>query len=216
LLEVFRDLEVHGADTSKLSAFVNDLTKVLPLGWTRDRERERALNRYSRSEPQFAFGIASEEGRPAAVLFLMRRDKALKITNIVPDVGELTRHQYNTLVEAFDAICEPIAEQHGLRVHVGPDQQDISDMLTSKTMKALQLFSDAANKGTGSSHPLDRKRWLKFLVLAHNEDTALDTETLTRWLVEEQRWSEDQAGKLSVQYEFARDLLEEHDKSGTR
>jgi hypothetical protein len=121
LLEVFRDLEVHGADKSKLGAFVNELNKALPPGWTRDKETERAVNRYSGSpEPQFAFRIAPIHGRPAAVLFLMRRDRALKVTNIVPDVGELTRQQYNALVEAFDAICEPIAKRHGLRVHMIP------------------------------------------------------------------------------------------------
>jgi hypothetical protein len=121
LLEVYRDLEVQGADKSKLSAFVNELTKALPPGWARDRETERAVNRYSGStEPQFAFRIAPIRGRPAAVLFLMRRNRALKVTNIVPDVGELTRQQYNALVEAFDAICEPIAQRHGLTIHMIP------------------------------------------------------------------------------------------------
>jgi hypothetical protein len=150
------------------------------------------------------------------LVFLTRRGKALKITNIVPEIGELTRQQYNALVEAFDALCEPVAERHGLSVHVSSDHQDISDLLTPRTMRALQLFSNAANRGTGSSHPLGRKRWLKFLVLAHDENATLDTETLTRWLIEEQRWSEDQAVKLSVQYEFAHELLEQYDKSSTR
>jgi len=82
---------------------------------------ERAVNRYSGStEPQFAFRIAPIRGRPAAVPFLMRRNRALKVTNIVPDAGELTRQQYNAVVEAFDAICEPIAQRHGLTVHMIP------------------------------------------------------------------------------------------------
>jgi hypothetical protein len=74
------------------------------------------------AEPQFAFRIAPNHERSAAVLFLMRRDRALKVTNIVPDVGELTRQQYNTLVEAFDTICKPIAKRHGLRfIKLHPD-----------------------------------------------------------------------------------------------
>jgi hypothetical protein len=175
------------------------------------------ITRYSDSEPQFAFRVAASQGRPAAVVFLMRSGKALRITNIVPESeGELTRQQYNALVEAFDALCEPVAGRHGLRVRVTNDHQDIAALLTPNAMKALQLFSSAANKSTGSTHPLDRKRWLKFLVLAHDENTELDTETLTRWLIEEQRWSEDHAVKLSVQFEFAHELLEEYDKSGTR
>jgi hypothetical protein len=121
LLEVYRDLEVHAADKSKLGAFVDELTKALPSGWTRDRHSERIVNRYSGSaEPQFAFRIAPNHRRPAAVLFLMRRDRALKVTNIVPDFGELTRQQYNTLVEAFDTLCKPIAKRHGLKVHMIP------------------------------------------------------------------------------------------------
>jgi hypothetical protein len=114
-------LEVRGADKSTLCAFVDELTKALPAGWTRDRHSERIVNRYSGSTgPQFAFRIAPTRGRASAVLFLMRRSGALKVTNIVPDVGELTRQQYNTLVEAFDAICEPIAERHGLRILLTP------------------------------------------------------------------------------------------------
>lgn len=121
MLEVYRDLEVRGPDKSKLSAFVNELTKALPPDWTRDRESEKVVNRYSGStDPQFAFRVAPIRGRPSAVLFLMRRRGALKVTNIVPDRGELTRQQYNTLVEAFDRICEPIAEHHGLRILLTP------------------------------------------------------------------------------------------------
>jgi hypothetical protein len=216
LLEVFRDLVVHGANTAKLIKFVIDLTKALPAGWTRDLDCERTITRYSDSESQFAFRVAASDGRPTALVFLMRLGKALKITNIVPENGKLTRQQYNALVEAFDALCEPVAKRHGLSVDVSSDHQDISELLTPKTMRALHLFSNAANRNTGLSHPLDCKRWLKFLVLAHDENTTLDTETLTRWLVEEQRWSEDQAVKLSVEYEFARALLEEYDKSSTR
>lgn len=211
MLEVFKDFEIHDGDSSKLATFITELTKSLPARWKRDRKREQEVNRYS--GPQFAFHAASRPGHPAAYVFLMRRDKALTITNIVPEkLGKLTRGQYNAVLEAFREISDPIAKRLDLRVQVTPDHKDISDVLTPKPLKALQSFSHAANRSTGLSHPLDRERWLKFLVLAHAERTKLDTDFLSRWLIEEQRWPEGQAMKLAIEYEFALDLLAQYDK----
>jgi hypothetical protein len=214
LLEVFRDLAVKGDNNLKLTTFVAALSKSLPAGWKRDRDRERELNRHSGNPPHYSFGIAAREGKPAAHLFLMQRGDDFVITNIVPDkVGELTRGQYNAFVLEFSAICAPVATKLGLNVHVTSDQLDISERLTARAMSALKSFSNNANMST--LHPLDSERWRKFLLLAHKDKVDLDAQILTRWLVEEWRWPEDRAFDLAVEYEFARELLDDYDESST-
>jgi hypothetical protein len=214
LLEVFRNLAIRGAsDDAGLNTFVAELSKLLPTGWKRDRNREKELSRRT-LQPHFSFAIAASQGHPAAHLFLMRHGDGLEVTNIVPDkVGELGRKQYNAYVEAFHSICEPVAAQLGLQVHMTSDQLDLSERLTPRAMRALKAFSDNANMG--SLHPFDTERWRRFLILTHRDKVELDSQTLSRWLIEEWHWPEDTAHDLASEYDFARELLDDYDKGKT-
>lgn len=214
MLEVFRDLEISGTNQPTLSTFVAALSKALPVGWKRDTAREKQLGRNS-GDTHYSFSIAARQKKPAAHLFLMRRGAAFHITNIVPDkMGELGRKIYNNYVEEFRQICEPVAKRLGLTVRVTSDQQDISELLTPRAMKALQSFSSSANMG--SLHPFDEERWRKFLLIAHHDKVQLDSETLNRWLAEVWRWPDSGAQDLASEYDFARTLLDEYDGGAGR
>ena len=67
-------------------------------------------------------------------------------------------------------------------------------------------FSALANMSI--LHPADRKRWNEFLTSAYREKATLDSSMLQRWLIEEEKWPEDEAINLEIEYEHARDLLE--------
>jgi len=217
LLEVFRDWEIRSPDRSKLSEFLAELIRSLPRGWTRDAGREKELARHRDAGSLVVLKNDPETGLAAARLYLFSDPGIAKVTNIVPhERNELTRVEYNNILLAFHAIATPIAEKLGLEVTLTSDQENIADLMSERAMKALRAFSGLANKSTGASHPLDHDRWLKFLVYAHKDDARLDTETLIRWLIEEDDWYEDQAEKLGIAYEFARGLLAEYDKSGSR
>jgi hypothetical protein len=209
LLQVFRDFEVRGSN-AKLEKFVVELGRSLPNKWKRDRTREEQVNRYSNSNSQIAYHIASRAGQPAAHLFLWRDADKYVISNIVPiTVGQLTRAQYNSFVEEFRKLSVLIAENLGLEIRVSSDLLDISEHLTPRSMKALTNFERNANRG--SLHPLDSERWRRFLILAHKDNVSLASETLTRWFVEEQRWPEDRAVELAIEFEFALQLLKDYD-----
>jgi hypothetical protein len=213
LLEVFRELEVLG-NKAELDKFVSELGKALPKGWTRDRDRERQVNRYSDTAHQMAFYVAASPVRPAAHLFLISIPRGYRVSNVVPEkLGKLTRGEYNYIVEEFRAICAPIAVSNGLQLQISSNQMDISEQLTPRSMKALTAFEGSAN--ITSLHPLDSERWRKFLILAHKDNVDLSTNTLERWLIEEKRWPEDRAIKMVIEYEFARELLKDYDGSGT-
>jgi hypothetical protein len=158
LLEVFRDLEIHGA-RSKLTSFLAQFVKALPPGWKRDIAREKEIGRWSEGR-QFVFHVTAQNGRPAARIFILVRDETLKITNVVPDKsGRLTRSEYNSFFEQFDQIASPIARKLGLVIHMTSNQRNVGELLSSDALAALRAFSGLANKsGAASSFPTAQSR----------------------------------------------------------
>lgn len=90
---------------------------------------------------------------------------------------------------------------------------DLSKWLSPNATKLLRMYSDNANKQV--PHPLDQERWRRFLIEAHREKVAVpDFGTVLReWLVE-QDWSDERAEGLAIQFECARDLLDDYDREG--
>jgi hypothetical protein len=178
LLEVFRDFEIHGEEP-KLTTFLSQLVKVLPPGWKRDAILEKEIRHSLADGRQFVFRIEADDERPGANLFVLRRGPMLRVTNIVPtEIGQLSRRHYNSYIEEFSQIASPIAQRLGLQANITSDQRDIRNLLNPEAFAALRVFSVAANKNTGSSHPMDRRRWLAFLILEHTGGRRLDSHTL--------------------------------------
>jgi hypothetical protein len=209
VLEVYKSYRASGPE---LQAFVARLVENLPASWKPDRNASAQMHDLLGGTPTYVFRLKAKAGRPAARVFLMREHLTLELTNIVPQkVGQLTRRQYNSIVDELAEISTPIAQQMHLELSVGSDRQELSDMLSSRAATALRAFSDLANKSTGSAHPLDRQRWFNFLILAHLDRSRLDTETLVRWLREESHWPEHEAAELGSEFDFARYLLEAYE-----
>lgn len=75
-----------------------------------------------------------------------------------------------------------------------------------ETRKALESFSKLANKSTLGGHPRDQERWFRFLYLAHKADKQIDVDLVIKSL-EDLRWSNDDAYRLGLQFEFSQNLL---------
>ena len=101
-----------------------------------------------------------------------------------------------------------MVEEIGLKASLSPDEENIENWISEESVKKLKKFSVAANKSTGSAHPLDRKRWFDFLITVHHEHNKLDVSQLSRWLIECEHWPEDIAHELAMEYEFAMGLLD--------
>lgn len=124
-------------------------------------------------------------------------------------VPELGRRRYNAALRDFvDNVVEPAARRTAFDVRTTTERQSLEDWLPAATSDALRRFSATANRGTGSSHPSDRRRWFAFLLAARREGAALDAELLVRWLIEEEGWSDGQAHRLGGEYEFGLSLLD--------
>jgi hypothetical protein len=213
LLEVFRELEVTG-DTSVLDDFIDRVSRALPDGWSRNRAREKDAKLVG-GHRLFAFHCKDVGRWPAADLFLARDYGRFKVTNIVPEkAGSLSRSQYNAVLNEFaEQAIRPAASALGLEVSVTDEHAPITRWLSAEATLLLRQFSENANKGTGSSHPLDFSRWAAFLIQAHRDGSELDAQTLLRWLVEEEDWPEDTADRLAIEYEFSHELLQQYDNA---
>jgi hypothetical protein len=150
-------------------------------------------------------------------VFFLQKGNTLTITNIVPEgSGQLSRQEYNAVIELLRTASEPVADRLGLRVQISSGRKDLSDILKPKALKAFRTFLLAANKSTGLAHPSDRERWFRFLIIAYKESIDLDSETLIRWLMEEERWPEDKAFELALNYEIGHELLNAYDHNRSR
>jgi hypothetical protein len=147
-------------------------------------------------------------------LVLWEEPQGYMVSNIVPrNVGELGIHKYNTILRDFVAkVAEPAAQGGAFTVEVTPPYQALEDWMDGKAARSLRLFSGAANKSTGASHPADEGRWQQFLIDAHEAAKHASPEQLARWLIEVERWPDDIARELASSYEFALGLLARYDR----
>jgi hypothetical protein len=214
VLEVFKELEIRSHSRSALETFLSDLALYLPKGWKRDRVAEKDLEDVTPSYSDDSYVISvSRKKRKYARIFLFKSGLTAKITNIVPAaVGQLSRSQYNAIVQEFAGAIASPARALGLNLSISGDREDVLKSFGAPAGEALRKFSRGANKSTGSSHPSDKKRWIQFLIAAHLQKSEVSSSTLMRWLVEEEKWPEDMANDLAIQYEFSSDLLESYDQ----
>jgi hypothetical protein len=214
-IEVFQDLTLLGppGDRSKLR---DALIQQASLPWSHaEAAEERLASRPSILEGELlAFERLADNALPAAGLTLWSRPAGYEVTNIVPkEFGELGYTKYNALLQEFvDRVATPAARLVGYTVETTPARQSLEEWTSTEVARALRRFSEAANKSTGSSHPLDERRWFSFLIAAHRDGNRLDANRLGRWLIEVEGWDDDHAHKLVGEYEFARDLLVQYDQ----
>lgn len=212
-MKTYHDLEIQGQDAA-LSRFFTDISGALPDSWVRDGETEtRYRSLLGDVDQGYVFNFL---GEPKASLFVLKVGETATVANIVPlDTSELTMDQYNSVLGLFSAIFEDAAEKNSdIVVDHDTNELSLSEMVSGPTAALLEKFSNTANKATGSSHPLDRRRWLEFVVATHTENSNLDGAFLERWLNEELNWPQEQTEKLVDQYDFARDVLRAYDVSG--
>ncbi|MCP2221702.1 hypothetical protein [Bradyrhizobium elkanii] len=212
-IEVFQDLTIVGPQ-SKRGELREALIKTAAAPWKQALDAEHDLRRMSRGDDIIVFQREADSRLPAAGLTLWSRASGYEITNIVPKtVGQLTYAQYNGLLQEFErSIAKPAATIVGFVVEVSAPRQTLEEWVSPEVARALEGFSHLANKSTGSSHPSDQARWLRFLILSYRSAKKLDSDLLRRWLVEVDGWDEDHAFKLVVEYEFGLDLLTAYDR----
>lgn len=205
-MKTFRDLYIHlnGID---IETFSNELERQSKEPWIRRKEEEEELKGVGGTPICFEASKGSPVA-PATLFIFPTEGETLWVSNIVPTEGsELTYDQYNFALENFyENIVRPAIADSPITAELTSDKISIGSVAGDEVEKAFVRFSNLANKSTGSSHPLDRKRWLEFLILAHETGSDLHIDLVIRSLVE-LGWSEEKAFELGIQFEFAEELL---------
>lgn len=205
-MKTFRNLyiKLNGVD---IDTFSKDLEKKSKAPWVRNKDKEKELGGIE-GKPICFEALKGSAVSPAALFIFPKESDTLWVSNIVPtEESELSYDQYNfALMNFYEDIVLPAIEGTAITADLTSDQISIASIAGDEVEKALFHFSNLANKSTGSSHPFDRKRWLEFLVLAHEAKSELHSDVIIRSLVE-LGWSEEKAIELGIQFEFADDLL---------
>lgn len=214
-MKQFKDLAITGP-TEQLVAFIDEFSANLPAGWRRDRERETETQQ--EKDSWFVFIYESPAGEPPCNVFLSCVNGRLHVLNITPlKSGRLSMDQYNRVIDDFAGILRnQLPPDSTLDINLTDDIAAITDRVSPDAARLLEIFSNSANKSTGSSHLSDFERWANFLIKAHKEDSRdkLDGGFLAKWLEEELGWPSEQAEDLAIEYEFALRLLQAYDRPG--
>ncbi len=202
-MKTFQDLfiKLNGYD---LKEFEGRLKEKCTSNW-----KPRALDKKAYGNNWLCYEHSEGDKLPHAALFLADKSPDLfYVSNIVPkNVSELSYDQYNVLLNDFiSKVVRPAIERTQVEVEITEPETSIAIIAGEDISKKLDRFSVLANKSTGSAHPLDLERWFDFIVAVHKEGVVIDTDMLIRTLIE-QGWSEDKAGELAEEYEFALALL---------
>ena len=205
-MKTFRNLYIHlnGVD---IETFSNGLERQSKVPWVRRKDKEEELGGMGDK----AICFEAKKGtsvKPAALFIFPKEGETWWVSNIVPtEVSELTHDQYNAALENFfESILQPAIKDSPISAELTSNEVSVGSVAGVEVEKALVRFSNLANKSTRGSHPLDRKRWLEFLILAHESGSELYTDLVIHTLVE-LGWSEEAAIELGIQFEFSQDLL---------
>lgn len=210
-MEIFRDLYLS-IEPDRMAAMADLLEHSPTPGWTRDRVAEgRARSApVLRAQPTFCFSCSPEGRRPAAMVLLTQKDVGtFFVANIIPTAKHQLGHgEYNAILEDFyDRVIQPYIGPAGVRAELTEGEVDLEHWMPHQTAQLLRQFSACANRGTGSSHPVDRDRWNAFVVAAHRDGSTMGAADLRRWLLEVDGWAPEVADQLAIEYEYGRELL---------
>ncbi len=214
-IEVFQDLDLTYDGTK--SAVLDVLMEHLQAPWRRAEkfEGDMAKSLPDGQGKHLAFERTASGYLRAAMLVLRSGSEgdSCRVLNIVPadNGGDLGEKGYNDLLNDFvDRVLKP-CEADGISMKLTKRQQQITDWTSKEAADALRLFSAAANKSTGASHPMDAERWRDFLIADHRSGRHPSSHNLQRWLVEVEDWPEEEAVDLIIEREKALVLLEHYD-----
>jgi hypothetical protein len=213
-LEVFQDCALISRG-ERPEVIREALLNSLVPPWSHSEKREKQLS--SRTMPEadvLVLECRAHKGLASAFVALWSSPNGYEVSNIVPiETSKLSYSQYNAVLQDFvSRIAKPAAERAKFDVRLTSSQQSLVDWVSPEAATALRMFSAAANKSTGSSHPMDRDRWFKFIIAAHQSVGKLDASRLARWLHEADGWDDDSAHELAIEYEFGLALLDEYDR----
>lgn len=146
---------------------------------------------------------------PDSRIIINRYYSKVSVINIVPlpPVNQLSKDQYNTIVDVFDAeVLYLLYNSMDSEVHKSKNYIDIREKMP-KTFNLLESWASLANTNNPFVHPCDAERWNKFICdnVLSGESTSSDL--IESFVGEELNWDADLRNDVAIRYEQDRDLI---------
>lgn len=204
VIRTFKDLIINGSN-EELNKLKQKLIEKIESD---DRRSLESKEEYPDLIMIKSIGITKIDD---SIIFFNTGEAEFKITNIIPIVkSNLDFIEYNNVVDDFyKNIINPLVRENSLNLNITITTgfHTLEDLVNEEVAKKLKLFSRAANKSTGFSHPLDRERWLDFVASSFKTGNILNLDYLGRWFAEIEGWSYEVTNELIINYEYSIDLL---------
>ncbi len=217
-MKIFRELYFSGT-SSDLNKFANEISNYVTRDW---RFVTKETSGEYKSHLFFDYiGRKVENARVSIYLGDRINSGEINVGNIIPlNKNQLSIEEYNEVLMLFyNEVVIPFKNNNDY-LNISQPTDDKFDPLTimsETSLKKLKSFCGGANKSTGSSHPCDKERWLSFILQTVEEDRVIDSDTLFRFLKDEEfwgtkpddfigvmgdyAWDEESAYELSMEYE---------------
>jgi len=203
-MKVFRDLIIEYPGT------IDELTDLIVVeiedsNWERSEDFD--IRDGTVTSPITCFQYSGEIIDQHARLFIANKEEdTFYVSNIVPENGSLTHDEYNNLIDSFYETINNIRRRGVTDISRSTDEIIFEEVVPENIQRAFFSFSRAANKSTGSAHPMDKERWYKFICLIYREQYEMNHDLMKSKLIED-GWSEDKAFDLLIEFEFGLGLL---------
>jgi hypothetical protein len=199
---------------SSIPDFIACLERHMPDAWERSPKAEKSILG-SDIKPQCCFTLKSSDSvpAPAQVWLDALSDNLLRIVDVLPHKGQLTREQCNQIQKLFiEQVATPAANECGASITFEPSSVGLEDLLQPSTVETFRTFLATADKKTGLAGPDEEDAWQDFLIEMHLTGWQMTTFQLGRWLAEEEDWPNESIERLMLEYEFAHELLRAYDE----
>ena len=179
--------------------------------WNRSIETEEKFKSNFMDE-QYCFKYIGVDFT-TSLLWIGKKEEQLYVTNIVPDeVGQLSIDEYNDLLNSWK---NDYLDDFTGKLNMTKDEVSLIDFVDESIVKKLEIFSHAANKSTGHSHPSDEKRWFDFICTCVIHKSKIKEDLLMSEL-KSLGWDETSAYKLTIDFEYGYNAMnfldENHEK----
>lgn len=207
-MKVMQDLYIS-LDDINFEEFYTLITNDTPNNWVHKPNKEEKYLDFKIQA--ICFEYHNEHLHAGLSLSFKSGENELFVPNIIPlEKPQLSIKEYNEVLNNFfQEIIAP--RKAGYSYRITSDEHTLESELDMESVNKLRVFSSCANKSTGISHPSDQKRWFDFIYSSFQNSISLE---LLRYFLVEDGWDEESANKLSLNYEFAVDLLKHGSEQG--
>jgi hypothetical protein len=217
-METFQKLKILVPEKDKDFFFVRLIEEVESSRW---KIRNDLVNNYKKNTFTSSKNVLCAESEKynfndkniQGLLWLWDYNGFYEVFNIIPlETRHLEFNEYNFILNKFyEVFIVDLAKQFNATVTLTKPEKLLIDTIGSEAFQSLKSFSSLANKSTGNSHPYDFERWCEFVFIIFRKSIDLSSTELEAWLVEN-RWSDDMASKLALDFEYSISLLEKYEQ----